>query len=172
MSYREEIRRLRTRVEQVSEEGIAEGSRFAATQLFEVVDGCDRALAAIGPEHDQVRQGLELVLRSALSGFERIGITCEYPLHEQVDPQYHQVLSLSEAPGVPGGEVVLVVKRGWRLDDRLLQAAQVIVARGDGSFPVAPPAPVVEPVRRPRPAREGPRRARGRSRVDPGWSWS
>ncbi len=53
------------------------------------------------------------------------------------DPAWHEAVSQLEAPpGVPEGQVIQQIRKGYKLRDRLLRAATVIVAKK----PTAPPA--------------------------------
>jgi molecular chaperone GrpE len=52
------------------------------------------------------------------------------PKGEPFDPNKHEALSLLPAHGVAPNTVIEVVQKGFEMNDRLLRAAKVIVARG------------------------------------------
>lgn len=55
------------------------------------------------------------------------------------DPALHEALSQQETPGVPEGHVVSQNRKGYRMKDRLLRPAAVVVARKPGSTVDHPP---------------------------------
>ena len=65
--------------------------------------------------------------RSSAHGIREIN-----PAGEPFDPNKHEALSLLPAPGVAPNTVIEVVQKGYELNERLLRAAKVIVARAEG----------------------------------------
>jgi molecular chaperone GrpE len=53
-------------------------------------------------------------------------------LGEPFDPNKHEALSAVAAEGAAPNSVIQVVQKGYELNDRLLRAAKVIVARAEG----------------------------------------
>jgi molecular chaperone GrpE len=48
---------------------------------------------------------------------------------EQFDPNLHEAISQEESAEVEEGKVIQQVQRGFRLNDRLVRAARVVVAK-------------------------------------------
>jgi molecular chaperone GrpE len=48
---------------------------------------------------------------------------------QMFDPNLHQAVASESVPGVPDGEIVEELRRGYLLGDRLLRAAMVKVAQ-------------------------------------------
>jgi molecular chaperone GrpE len=109
--------------------------------------GAERLAQAILPVYDSLEAGLvaaEKVGQTALldgqratlrlldEAFSAAGIREINPLGELFDPNRHEALSLLAAPDVAPNTVIQVVQKGFELNDRLLRAAKVIVARGEG----------------------------------------
>jgi molecular chaperone GrpE len=59
------------------------------------------------------------------------GITEIDPKGEPFDPNQHEALSLVPASHVEPNSVLEVVQKGYRMNERLLRAAKVIVARSE-----------------------------------------
>jgi molecular chaperone GrpE len=76
-----------------------------------------------------IQQQLKGIL--AESGLEEIDAS-----GKPFDPLWHEAVSQRETPDVPEGRVVQQIRKGYKLRDRLLRPAAVIVARK----PSAPPA--------------------------------
>ena len=121
-------------------------SRFAK-DLLSVADNLARALAAL-PANGQ---GLDDRLKNVLTGvqaterelqaiFERNGIRKIAAQDAPFDPQLHQAVSEVQDPSRPHNSVAQVFMDGYTLNDRLLRAAMVVVAKG-GPQAAAPAEP-------------------------------
>lgn len=109
----------------------AEIERYAlvepARELLPVVDNLDRALAAAGGA-DDLRRGVEMILRQLEEVLRRLGITSIPALGERFDPSVHEAVLHEESAEVAAPTVVQELQRGYRLNDRLLRPAMVKVA--------------------------------------------
>ncbi len=74
-------------------------------------------------------QGQEATLRLLDDALAAAGVTEISPKGEPFDPNEHEALSLLPASGVEPNTVLEVIQKGYRLNERLLRAAKVIVAR-------------------------------------------
>lgn len=99
--------------------------------LFPVVDGLDRALAAAGPEGPLV-EGVRMVRATLEQALGKHGAKAFSALGEKFDPALHEALLQVPTEESPPGTVALEHARGFRLHDRLVRPAMVGVA-------VAPP---------------------------------
>ncbi len=111
--------------------------------------GAERLAQAILPVRDSLEAGLaaaEKAGQSALldgqlatlrlfeEAFQACGIREISPLGQPFDPSKHEALSVLPAADVAPGTVIEVVQKGYELNERLLRAAKVIVARAaDGA---------------------------------------
>jgi molecular chaperone GrpE len=109
--------------------------------------GAEKLAQAILPVRDSVEAGLTAAekggqtalldgQRATLRLFDEAlaaaGIREINPVGEPFDPNKHEALSLVPAPGIAANTVLEVVQKGYELNDRLLRAAKVLVARGEG----------------------------------------
>lgn len=97
-------------------------------ELLPVLDDLERALDA-AEEHDEatVVEGVRLVRRALLAALEREGL--ELIEAEGVfDPHVHEALLSQPSEGAETGTVLEVVQKGYRLGDRVLRPARVVVA--------------------------------------------
>ena len=105
--------------------------RYAAVEplrdVLEVVDNLERAVAAGGSE-DDLRTGLEMILRQLGDMLRRHGVEAVTAVGERFDPAVHEGVRRLEDPQVEGPTVVEELQRGYRLHDRLLRPARVVVA--------------------------------------------
>jgi molecular chaperone GrpE len=119
-----------------AQEDIAKAHKFAiesfAEQLVPVVDSLEKALEARDAPAETMRAGTELIYKQLLAAFEKGRLAPIDPAGEKFDPHLHQAISMAPAPaGVPPGHVVSVLQKGWRIAERVLRPALVIVAQGD-----------------------------------------
>jgi molecular chaperone GrpE len=108
--------------------------------FLEVIDNLERALASIGTgttEKDvkSVKDGVELVLRLFKSKLERNAVTVIEAKGQPFDPRLHDAISQIPSPDVAPGTVVHEMQKGYRIGDRLLRPAVVVVA---AAAPAAP----------------------------------
>lgn len=81
-----------------------------------------------------IQQQLKLTLAEA--GLEEIDAT-----GQRFDPRWHEAVAEEETAAVPEGHVVRQVRKGYRLRDRLLRPAAVVVARKPAGTDHSPPPP-------------------------------
>ena len=98
-------------------------------ELLPVLDDLERALEAAA-EHEEAKleEGVKLVHRSFLALLERHGLS-EIETNGAFDPHVHEALLAQPAEDAEEGSVLQVLQKGYRLGDRVLRPARVIVAQ-------------------------------------------
>jgi molecular chaperone GrpE len=105
-------------------------------ELLPILDDLERALnAAEQHQEAQLEEGVELVHRSLAGLLERHGLT-SIETEGRFDPHVHEAL-LSQPSEAEEGSVIDVVQKGYKLGDRVVRPARVVIA--------APPVPQEEP---------------------------
>ena len=96
-------------------------------ELLPIMDDLERALEA-AEEHEEAKleEGVRLVQRQLASVLEREGVA-EIETTGKFDPHVHEAL-LSQPSDQSEGTVIEVLQKGYRLGDRVLRPARVIVA--------------------------------------------
>jgi molecular chaperone GrpE len=106
-------------------------------KLIPVMDNFDMAIAAAATAQEGTAQSLQTgvnmilsQLRSTLTeaGLEEIDAT-----GKPFDPNFHEAVSQQETSDVPEGHVMQQLRKGYRLRERLLRPATVIVAKNPAS---------------------------------------
>ena len=109
------------------------GAERLAQAILPVRDSLEAGLAAADKGgQTALVEGQQATLRLLDEAFAACGIREINPRGEPFDPNRHEALSLVPAPGVPANTVLEVVQKGYELNERLLRAAKVLVARGEG----------------------------------------
>jgi molecular chaperone GrpE len=126
-------------------EDVARAHKFGiesfAANLLAVRDSLEAALAVPAPTVESLCQGVEITAKQLAGAFEKAMLAEVSPQGEKFDPHQHQ--AISQVPSdQPPNTVVAVVQKGYRLHDRVIRPALVVVA----SAPAEPaPAPPPEP---------------------------
>ena len=98
--------------------------------LLLVVDDFDLALAVEAEDSAApYRRGIELIYGKVQDLLRRYGVTPIEPLGEDFDPNLHQAVMHEESPEHREGEVIGVLRKGYKINDRLLRPAMVRVAK-------------------------------------------
>lgn len=107
----------------------AERQRLLGTFL-QVVDDLERALAAHASDARGLRQGVELTHRAAVQMLEKEGVQRVQAEHRPFDPNWHEAVATVGHNGsaMEPNTVVQVLEPGYRLGERLLRPARVVVA--------------------------------------------
>lgn len=95
--------------------------------FLEVVDNLERALAA-GGSADDLKTGVQMILRQLDDVLRRQGVERVASIGERFDPTHHEAVSRQEDRSVEEPRVVEEMQAGYRLHDKLLRAARVVVA--------------------------------------------
>lgn len=102
--------------------------------MLETADNLERAITA-GGTVDELKNGLQMVLRQQEDLFRRHGATRIEAVGKTFDPAVHEAVMREESTEVSSPTVVAEFQRGYMLYDRLLRPALVRVA-----VPAARPA--------------------------------
>lgn len=140
-----DLENYRRRTKRDLDDARADAKTRVLKEMLPVVDNLERALqhaeeAVQAAELAAMVDGIRLVLRQFTAAFERVDVTAVEAMGKPFDPNLHEAISQQETDAQPPGTVVSVLQRGYKLGDRLLRPALVVVAKA----PSAPPAPPEE----------------------------
>ena len=118
----------RKRVAREHSELTARANERLVNELLPVLDDLERALEAAA-EHEEAKleEGVQLVHRSLAALLERHGLK-EIETEGAFDPHVHEALLAQPAEDAEEGSVLQVLQKGYRLGDKVLRPARVIVA--------------------------------------------
>jgi len=96
-------------------------------ELLPVLDDLERTLEAVeAHEGAKLEEGVALVARSFAEALRREGLE-EVSTEGKFDPHVHEAL-LSQPSEADEGSVIEVLQKGYRLGDRVLRPARVVIA--------------------------------------------
>lgn len=108
--------------------------RFANQALLEellpVLDNFEMGLQAAAGEPDSMIYRGMVMVKKQLDDFLKGNGVEEIPAEGQAfDPSVHEAVSQEECPETDDGSILRVMRRGFRMNDRLLRPANVVVAK-------------------------------------------
>ena len=127
-----DLENVRRRVERESAQVQKYSLEPILGELIQVADSLDLALRAVAAESAETRahlEGLALTHKQLWATLERYGVSLVDPAGQPFSPDLHEAVSMVESAEVPPNHVVTVMQKGYRLHDRLLRPAMVVVAR-------------------------------------------
>jgi molecular chaperone GrpE len=101
-------------------------------ELLTVMDSLElgiQASASDAPEVQKLREGMELTLKQLQTVFEKFNIETVDPIGEKFNPEQHQAMAVQPVDDAEPNTVIRVFQKGYRLNDRLLRPAMVVIAQ-------------------------------------------
>lgn len=107
---------------------VAHAHERLVRELLPILDDLERTLeAADRHEEAALVEGVKLVERSLRKALEKEGLA-EIATDGRFDPHVHEAMLTQAREGAEAGTVVDVVQRGYRIGDKVVRPARVIVA--------------------------------------------
>jgi len=110
--------------------------RFANTgfleKLIPIFDNFELGLMAAKSEGEKspVYQGMQMVSRQLQDFLNDQGVQQIDATGQTFDPNLHEAIAQEASADVPEGTVVRQIRKGYKLKDRLIRPANVIVSKG------------------------------------------
>ena len=117
------------------EEAVKYANRSLLEKLVGIVDNFELGLEAAKGEGEQspVYSGMTLVLKQLNDFLAENGLQAIDSEGKTFDPNLHEAIVHEPSDQVPEGLVLRQTRRGYRLKDRLLRPAKVVVSSGPPS---------------------------------------
>jgi molecular chaperone GrpE len=107
---------------------VAHAHERLVRELLPILDDLERALeAAERHEEAQLVEGVKLVEQSLRNALRKEGLL-EIETDGPFDPHVHEALLTQPSEGAESGSVLEVVQRGYRVGDKVIRPARVIVS--------------------------------------------
>lgn len=124
-----ELENLRRRGQKDLENAHKYGIEKFVTELLPIKDSLELGLAVEDASAESLREGMELTRNMINSAFEKFSIVEIDPLNEKFDPELHQAMSMQPSEEHEPNTVIAVMQKGYRLNERLVRPAMVMVSR-------------------------------------------
>lgn len=125
---------VKKRLEREKTQSLEYAYEAFAKDLLPVMDTLESAIASVDGSSieesmkDKFKEGLLLTLENFHKVFERYGIT-EISEGGEFDPNLHNAVKQSNSPEHEDGQIVQVLRKGYRYKERVLRAAYVNVCK-------------------------------------------
>ena len=127
---------FRKRVARDQQALVARAAERRVAELIPVLDDLERAVAVAAESAEAtLEEGMRMVQRALHGALAREGLE-EVAVDGPFDPHQHEAL-MQQPSEAPEGTVIQVLQKGYRLGDRVVRPARVIIA---GPLPQAPPS--------------------------------
>ncbi len=130
-----ELDNFRKRMAREKLDAIKFGNSALLESLLPIIDNFRFGLDAARqePGSSVVFQGMSMVMKQLADFLADHGVTEYGEAGDSFDPNLHEAVQLEHSDTVEEGRIVAVLRRGYRLHDRLLRAANVVVSKGPDS---------------------------------------
>lgn len=127
-----DMENTRRRLERDAASTLKYASERLLGDLLAIADSLELGLKAAEAPEAQVKalaEGMQLTHRQIMAFFEKNGVKQLDPKGEPFNPDAHQAMSMIESTEVAPNHVLMVMQKGYKLHDRLLRPAMVMVAK-------------------------------------------
>lgn len=109
------------------------------TEILPVVDNFGRAMDQAGS--DPFSEGVKMVYNQLMEFLKKGGVEPIVALDCEFNTTEHEAVAYQPSPDKPEGTVIYETRRGYKMGDRVIRAASVIVSSGAPEVPAAEEAP-------------------------------
>ncbi len=128
-----DLENFRKRAARERQEAVQYANQSLLEKLIPALDNLDMALSAVSSTQansvDSLKTGVEMVLVQLKGVVRDAGLEEISAQGQPFDPTWHEAVSEQESTDVPDGHVLQQLRKGYRLQQRLLRPANVVVAR-------------------------------------------
>ena len=124
---------FRKRMAREKSEAIQYANRSLLEQLLPIIDNFEMGLkAASTSEGDSsvILTGMNMVFKQINDFLTEQGVEVIESDGQTFDPNVHEALKQEPSDEVPEGQIIYTMRRGYRMKDRVLRAANVVVSSG------------------------------------------
>lgn len=134
LAYRSqaELDNFRKRVAKEAQDTRAYANSEILRSMIPILDNFEMGLQAARADSEQsmIFMGMQMVHRQFQDFLKDFGVQEVEAVGKVFDPNVHEAVSQESSNEVPEGQVLRMTRRGYRLKDRLLRPASVIVSSG------------------------------------------
>ena len=122
---------FRKRSTREKEDAVKYANSALLERLIPIIDNFELGLAAASAEKSPIMAGMSMVAKQLNDFLADFGVTPIDATGQKFDPNLHEAIAHEHDPKVPEGKVIRQVRKGFKLKDRLLRPANVIVSSGN-----------------------------------------
>lgn len=124
-----DFQNFKRRADRERSEIYARANENIVTQLLDVADNFERALADDSAEEDEnFRKGMEMIYSQLMDVLAKAGVSEIIAEGEEFDPNFHNAVMMEDTDKVESGKVSEVLQKGYTLNGRVVRPSMVKVA--------------------------------------------
>jgi len=117
-----------------SERDVTNAHRYALEKfinnLLPVVDSLEQAEILAEKHGDAaMHEGIQLTMKLLVDMLEKANVEQLNPLGDVFNPELHEAMTAQASPDAAPNTIITVFQKGYKLNDRVIRAARVIVAK-------------------------------------------
>ncbi|MEI6493568.1 MAG: nucleotide exchange factor GrpE [Verrucomicrobiota bacterium] len=122
----------RKRATRDKEDSIRYANSSLLEKLLPVLDNFELGLEAArsAPDTASIVEGMAMVQKQLQEFLKSQGVEVIPAEGAAFNPSHHEAVAQEHSPAVPEGHVVRLLRKGYKLKDRLLRASSVTVSKG------------------------------------------
>jgi molecular chaperone GrpE len=121
-NYRKRAQREKNEARQFANQGLLE-------DLIPVLDNFEMAISAAKEIDPSIKDGVQMIYDQLFNVLKESGMEPIDAVGKEFDPNLHEALSQEETAEAEEGTVVKQAQLGYKLNDRLVRPARVVVAK-------------------------------------------
>lgn len=126
---RADMENLRRRNQKDIENAHKYGLEKLINEFLPIKESMELGLAVEDATVESLQEGMQLTLNMFNSAFEKLSVEEINPVNEKFDPDLHQAMTMQPTDEVEPNTVLQVLQKGYRLNERLIRPAMVIVSK-------------------------------------------
>jgi len=129
-----ELENFKKRVGREKETALKYAEENILKELLPSVDNMERAIEQGRADDDTgaLFEGVVMTLKGLLASLEKFGLKQLASVGQPFDPNFHEAIGMEASDEVAANTVLKEFQKGYLYKERLLRAAKVIVATGNG----------------------------------------
>ncbi|MFI4954292.1 MAG: nucleotide exchange factor GrpE [Gammaproteobacteria bacterium] len=136
MRFRADVENVRRQADRDIANAHKYGIEKFASGLLPILDSLENGIATIekdqtqnDPKYNSLCEGMQMTYKLFTDMLLKFNVAVIDPLGDKFDPHWHEAIAMQPSAEVDPGTVLIVVQKGYRLHDRVMRPARVIVAR-------------------------------------------
>jgi molecular chaperone GrpE len=123
---------FRKRAQREKDDAIRYANMDLLERLIQILDNFEYGLTAArqSPEGGAILSGIEMVGKQLHDFLKQNGVDPVPAEGQKFDPHVHEAVAQETSKEVPEGHVISQLRRGFKLKDRLIRPASVVVSKG------------------------------------------
>ena len=132
LRQRADLENTRKRLQREKDEAVKYANGVLLERLLPIVDNFEMGMmeAKRSAEGTAVMVGMSMVQKQLEDFLREQGMDTIDAVGQKFDPNLHEALGEEPSSAVPEGHVVRQIRKGYKLRDRLIRAANVFVSKG------------------------------------------